>query len=437
MNTVLPELEIYVTTGRVSTMTQRRGSVGPVMARTVEDHATAVAQALASLPAIDVVRDDARGAMLAADVIAAAPVPASATAACDGYAVRAGDVASATPGAPAVLPVTHDVGFATVGKASLVPGTAARVVSGAPLPTGADAVVALVDTDGGVAHVKVWNPAASGHNVRQAGFEVNQGDVALTAGTRLSARHLAVIAAMGVRRVTVHPVPRVVVLAVGAELAEADNRRKPGTVPETTGHLIADLVRDAGAHAYRVSVPSDDHHAIRGALEDHIVRADVVITTGGLSQARHDTVAPVLEHMGEFEVSDVLLLPRARHGVGHINIHDRSVPVVALPGRPVAAFVAFEAYVRDALRAMSGHDSARLTAPAVATHSWQSVAGVEHAVLVRIEEGSNGGLRAAPVGDPLNPSLAALAAANGVAWVPASSATVKEGSVVRCHVWDS
>ncbi len=412
-------------------------TLGPVTARTVEDHARAVAQALATLPAIDVAPDDARGAMLAADVISPVPVPAEATVACDGYALRAADVDTATQAAPVVLPVTHDAGFDSKGKMTLVPGTAVRVVSGARLPTGADSVVAIGDTDGGVARVRVASRVGVGQHVRAPGSDVPLGVAVLTSGTRLAPRHLAVVAAMGVRRVRVHPVPRVVVLAVGAELSGSGPGGIASAVPETTGHLIADLVRDAGAHAYRVTVASDDHKAIRAAIEDHIVRADVLITTGGLSQARHDTVAHVLSHLGEFHVSEVLLYPAARHGVGQLDNHGRSIPVLALPGRPLTAFMAFEAYVRDALRAMSGLDGARPTVPAVATQSWTSVVGVEHPVLVRVDQGGSVGLRATPVGDPLSPSLSALASANGLAWVPAESGGVKEGSVVRCHVWDS
>jgi molybdopterin molybdotransferase len=305
------------------------------------------------------------------------------------------------------------------------------------MPDGADAVVALADTDGGVARVALTARVEPGQHVRPAGFDVEAGAVVLSEGTRLAPRHIAVVAALGLSRVLVHPVPRVVVVAVGGELADTHRRAKPGSIPETTGHLIADLVRDAGAHAYRVAVPSDDRQAIRSAIEDQLVRADVILTTGGLSHARHDTVSQVLGMLGTFEANQLNLAPLARHGVGRIEGHGRTVPVLALPGRPATAHLAFEAYVRDALRAMSGHDAARATAPALATQGWTSPRGLEHPVPVRLESGGSVGLRATPTGDPANPSLTSIAAANGLAWVPADSTEVNEGSVLRCEVWES
>lgn len=408
-----------------------------VSPRSLADHCDAVLAALATLPAIDVARDDARGAMLAADVVAGSAVPPRAVAACDGYALRAHDVDAVRPGVPLTLPVTHDIDFDARGKGRLVPGTAARIVSGAPLPDGADSVVGHAETDGGVAHVTLTSRVEHGLNVRAAGFDVEAGAVVLSAGTRLAPRHIAVVAALGLSRVLVHPVPRVVVVAIGGELATHDRRPKPGSVPETTGHLIADLVRDAGAHAYRIAVPSDDRHAIRAAVEDQMVRADVILTIGGLSHSRHDTVTQVLGVLGEFQASEVQLAPLARHGIGRIEAHGRTVPVLALPGRPVTAYLAFEAYVRDALRAMSGHDAARTTVPASTTQGWASRGGLTHLVPVRLETGGSVGLRATPTGDPANPSLTSIAAANGLAWVPAEATQVNEGSVLRCHVWDS
>lgn len=405
-------------------------------ARSLDEHRQRVADLLPTMPAIDISLADSHGAMLAADVVADRNVPAHDVAAHDGYAVRAEDVGAARATAPAPLPVSHDAGFDELAARRLIPGTAARIPSGAPIPLGADAVVPLADTDAGVARVDVWRPVRAGEGVRTAGSEVTEGATVMRIGTRLTARHLAAAASLGLSRLPVHPVPRVVILSVGDELVEPGDRR--AGVADSTGYLIAALVRETGAHAYRIGIVSDDRAALRSALEDQLVRADVIITTGGLSAGRNDTVADVVGLMGSFDVADFPLMPGGRHGLGVVEASGRDVPVIGLPGRPVAAAVAFESYVRDALRATSGHRTAtRATVAATASASWDSPAGVVHAVPVLIEEGGAVGYTVAPVGDPLATTVADLAAANGLVLLPADVTAIRAGTVLRCISWEA
>jgi molybdopterin molybdotransferase len=219
---------------------------------------------------------------------------------------------------------------------------------------------------------------------------------------------------------------------------EPGEKRVQGGVTEATGHLIAALIRESGAHAYRVGIVSDNRLALRAALEDQLVRADVVVTLGGLSGARNDTVAEVVGLMGTFEVSTFPLTPGGTHGAGHISASGRVVPVIGLPGRPLAAAVAFESYLRDALRAMSGHATGtRATVAATALDSWTSPAGVVQAVPVLIEEGGSVGATVRLVGDPAAPTVADLAAANGMVLLPADATEIREGTVLRCIAWDA
>ena len=407
-------------------------------ASSLDEHREIVASLLPTMPPLDIALADAHGGMLAADVVAAHDVPAEDVAAADGYAIRAEDASGARASAPVVLPVAHDASFDARGARRHVPGTAVRIASGAPIPRGADAVVPTAKTDAGVARVAIAQAPRPGDGVRGRGFDVRAAETVLRAGTRLGARHLALAAMLGISRLPVHPVPRVVVISVGDELVEPGEMRVEGGVAEATGHLISTLIREAGAHAYRVGIVSDDRLALRAAVEDQLVRADVVVTLGGLSGARNDTVAEVLGLMGEFEVGSFPLVPGGQHGVGSVSAGGRVVPVIGLPGRPVAAAVAFESYLRDALRAMSGHSTGtRATVTATAAQSWTSPAGVVQAVPVLIEEGGSVGATAHLVGDPAAPTMTDLAAANGLVLLPADATEIRQGTVLRCIAWDA
>jgi molybdopterin molybdotransferase len=406
--------------------------------RSLAEHRAVISAGVQQMPALDVLLGDAAGGMLAQDLVPDAPVPPVAVAACDGYAVLAQDVAGASIPYPCVLAVSHDVSFDARARRRHVVGTAARVSTGVPLPTGADAVVPVAHTDGGVARVGVTGPVKPGEHVRAAGFDAVAGEPLVRQGTRLSARHIAAAAAIGRSRLTVRPVPRVVIIAVGSELVEPGAHRPSGGVPEASAHLLTVAVREAGAQPYRVGAVPDARVALRGHLADQLVRADVIITTGGLSGAPHDTLAEVIREVGEFSVVDLALAPGVHHGYGTLEVSDsgRSIPVFGLPGHPVAAAVAFETYVRPALRAMSGlteHD--RSTVAATASNDWTSPAGIAHLVAVRIQGNSAAGYTALALGDPGNLSLATLANADGYVLMGPLDTDVRRGDTVSATMW--
>ena len=327
--------------------------------RSVQDQLAAVMSAVGPVSPLDVVLHDAMGAILAEDVTAGLDVPPVAVAALDGYAVMAADVA---PGGSA-LPVVHDLQASSTPGLRQVRGQAVRIASGAPLPWGSDAVVPIEATDRGAATVSLAGGVRPGQHVRPAGADVPAGELVLRSGTRLGARQLALAAAMGRGRLRVHPTPRVVLLAVGDELVEPPTKGEPplsagdGRVFEADGHALEAAVRDAGAHAVRVGLVPDDRAVLREALEDQLVRADMVVIAGGLSELVHDTVKDVLASLGGVRLDHVAMTPGPRHGFGSVGAElgrDRAVPLFALPGHPVAAQVAFEVFVRPALRQMAG-----------------------------------------------------------------------------------
>ncbi|MDQ0424518.1 molybdopterin molybdotransferase MoeA [Cellulomonas iranensis] len=410
--------------------------------RTVQDHLAAVLAAAAPVAPLDVVLHDATGCILAADVVASVDVPAVAVAARDGYAVAAHDTYASGAQGPA-LPVAHDLHAGSPAGLRHVGGTAVRVASGAPLPLGADAVVPVEETDRGQARVAFQRVATAGQHVRVAGADVRAGETVLTAGTRLGARQIALAAALGRGRLRVHPRPRVVLLSVGSELIEPTSAARPGTVFEADGHALEAAVRDAGATPVRVGAVPDELAALREALEDQLVRADLVVLTGGLSELAHDTVKDVLAPLGTVRLDQVAMTPGLRHGFGTVGAHGldvvdaggRTVPLFALQGHPVAAQVSFEVFVRPALRAMAGHaELFRPSVAAVATEGWVSPPGLRQFVPASVLGSPDEGYRATPIGDPSAPSTTALAHANALAVVGEGDVAVHPGSVLHCLV---
>jgi molybdopterin molybdotransferase len=408
--------------------------------RTLAEYQSALLKGVEQIAAMEVLITDAAGSILAEDLASEGPLPPVAIATCDGYAVTAKDVASASEVKPVELAVSHDVGWDARGPRRHVAKTAARIVSGAPMPVGADAVLPVGATDGGVAAVRVHAPTRSGANVRAAGAEAAAGKVLVKAGTRLGARQLGLAAGLGRHRLSVHPTPRVVIIAVGRELGDARRRGRAGSVPESNSHMLAVMAADAGANAYRVGAVSDDRITLRTTLEDQLVRADLVITTGGLSESSDETLPDVLRDLGQFDVHRVALMPGRRHGSGLVAVGqgEAGTRVFALPGHPAAAIVAFEMYVRPVLRTMSGYaEKHRPRVSVRSTSAWASPEGVVQCVPVLVDKLRDSGGSAKVVGDPWQPSLADFAIANALAVIPEGVTSVAVGDDVSCLVWDN
>lgn len=450
--------------------------------RTVADHLAAVLDAAVPVAALDVVLADTEGCVLAEDVVAPRDVPALAVAELDGYAVRADDLVP-PPGAPAgtgdvVLPVVDDAAVTAADPVRLVPGTAVLLAAGAPLPFGADAVVPLDLTDRGRARVRVDLRALAGTagaggaaglggralepgtHVRRAGHDVPSGAVVLERGTRLEARHLAVAAAVGRGRLRVHPRPRVVVLTVGDELVEPGRPLAGGRRHDVDGHALAAAVREAAATAVRVGPVPDERTVLREAIADQLVRADLLILTGGLSSGPWDTVTDVLAPLGTVRFDQVAMTPGGRQGFGTVRVADDldasqgdvarptelgvgagsgdgdrggSVPLFALPGDPLAALVSYEVFVRPALRAMGGQPELyRPSVRAAVVRPFASPAGVRQFVPAILNGSPTDGYLVDPVGDPGSPTLAGLARANALLVVAEDTTHVRAGDRLPC-----
>ena len=381
---------------------------------------------------IDAALADAAGCILAEDVSTAAALPAYPLADCDGYALRSEDTYLAGATGPVVLPVLHDASAAAAEPLRLVERTAVRVSSGAPLPLGADVVVPLEDTDRGAAYVSIRDRVTPGGHLRAAGIDAAPGAVLIASGTRLGPRQLALAAAVGRHRLRVHPTPRVVIICIGDELVEPGSAGVPGTVFDANGHALTSAVHDAGAAAFRVGPLSDDRTVLRESLEDQLVRADLLLTVGGLSEAERDSVADVLGRLGSVRFDRIAMSPGSRQGFGTIG---DGVPIFALPGHPVAAQVSFEVFVRPALRSMAGYaELYRSSVLARATRGWTSPAGVREFVPVEALGFPDQGYQMTPTGEPGTLSLTSLARANAFAVVPEARTRVAKGDELRCLV---
>jgi len=413
--------------------------------RSVSDHLSAVLAAAQPMAPLDVVLADADGCVLAEEVAALQDFPRRAVADRDGYAVRAADVV----GAPARLPVVADARPASA-VIHLVAGSAVLVAAGAPVPQGADAVVALEDTDRGRANVAIRGGVRPGDGVRPAGCDAAAGQVVLTAGLRLGPRHLAYAAAIGRGRLWVRPAPRVVVVTVGDELVDAGRRLRDGTVHDADAHALVAAARESGANAVRVGPVTDDRAVLREVLADQLVRADLLVLAGGLSAGPWDTVADVLGPLGTVRLDGVSMSPGGRQGLGTVrgmtlgetdDVGEDDRPgalVVALPGHPVAALLSFEMFVRPAVRKMAGYTELfRPSVRATAARRWGSPAGMTQLVPGTVVGSPAHGYEVTPLGDPDQVSLAALARANVLAVIPEDTIAVLAGDSVACLVLES
>lgn len=371
---------------------------------------------------------EAQGCVLAEDVAARGSLPGFTNSAMDGYAVHAADVAGATAETPAVLPVVNDIAAGNTSALSLATGQTMRIMTGAPMPRGADAVVPVEATDGGVVKVQVFTPSVAGQHVREEGEDVRQGAVILSRGTLLGPGQIALLAAAGVARVLVVPKPRVVVLSTGDELVDVGSAPGFGQIVDSNSLMLTAAVRAVGATPFRVGGVPDDARELMSTIEGQLVRADAVITTGGVSMGAFDTVKEVLSRVGTVQFDKVAMRPGMPQGFGVLG--EERVPVFTLPGNPVSAIVSFHVFVAPALRAMAGRPEQAWPPgylPATADEQFTSVPGKMEFVRVVLDDD-----RARLAGGQGSHMLGALAAADALAVIPPEVTEVHQGDSLEC-----
>ena len=282
----------------------------------VEEHRDRILSAIRPLPAFDQPLMEAFGLSAAEDVHATVALPGFDNSAMDGYAVCHADVAAATDEAPSHLPVVGEIGAGQATLLAMSPGTAVKIMTGAPVPAGADSVVPYEWTDRGVANVVITRAPELGQHIRPAGQDVSVGDLIVGDGTVLGPRQLGLLAAVGRSSVRSRPRPRVVVISTGSELREPGTSLGHDSVYDGNSFLLAASARQAGAIAYRVGIVPDEPRAFMDALSDQLVRADLVVTSGGVSMGDYDVVKEALSPLGSVWFGGVAMQPGKPQGFG-------------------------------------------------------------------------------------------------------------------------
>jgi len=320
--------------------------------RSVDEHLRRIVEMVAPLQPYDQPLLEAHGLPACEDVHSPIALPRFDNSAMDGYAVRVADVEGASADRPVHLPVVGESAAGSSKPYAMAPGTCLKIMTGAPIPTGADAVVPIEWTDAGRATVRIFSTPRPGQHLRRAGEDILDGDLVVAEGTVIGPRQVAVLASVGRAQVRARPRPRVVVLSTGSELRDPGSGLGFDSVYDGNSYMLAAAARATGAIAYRVGIVSDDPQEFSDALSDQLVRADVVVTSGGVSKGEYDVVKDVLGRLGTVDFCEVAMQPGKPQGFGRIG--EDAIPIFTLPGNPVSAYVSFEVFVVPALRRMMG-----------------------------------------------------------------------------------
>ena len=431
----------------------------------VEEHLAEILATITPLTPTELGLSDVHGLVLAEDVSTVSPLPSFDNSGMDGYAVRVEDVADATEENPVTLPVTAEVAAGDTGAYALQPGTAIKIMTGAMLPHGTEAVVPVEGTDGGSARVSIRASTEYGNAIRLAGEDAKAGEVLVTAGTRLLPMHVAVIAAAGRGSVLVRPRPRVVVLSTGNELAEPGTPLVPGRIWDSNSFMLAAAAREAGCLAYRQAILPDHPDEVLPAIEDQLVRADLMVTTGGVSMGgEHDVIKAALQQLGTITFRKVAMQPGMPQGFGTIALPAAvapedpqrrlarprwrrdgyeaaaapapaagdGVPIFTLPGNPVSAYVSFQVFARPAIAALQGyHEPGLDKVQAELTGPLRSPAGRRSYVRGVLDRARK---RVTPLTGQGSHQIATLGKANALVVVPEWVVQMSEGDTAEVMV---
>lgn len=401
--------------------------------KSVAEHKALCLSVSKALPPFAVNLAGALGCVLAQDVTSFADVPAIDTVLVEGYAVRAADLRGVSAVNPLKFPVIGAIAAGSSEQYSVVEKTAVRVAAGVPLPKGADCVVPLRATDAGVLEVSIAFEIGAGENVRARATDLAAGEVILQKGLRISSRHIAILAAAGHDTVVVHPKPRVVILAIGDGLQDPGRPAQPGMIFDANSHAIASAAADAGADVFRVGVVGDETVRLREILEDQLVRADILITTGGIGNDGSDSLKKLLDPISSVRFDRVAMADGLILGVGKLD----STSLFALPGNPISALSCFEVFIRPALRQMAGYSHIeRRSLMAKIQRGWHSLAGNREYVPAKVAGSTAAGYTARPLGNPGVKSLSDLSKANCFIILPEEVERLGIGDLVECIALD-
>jgi molybdopterin molybdotransferase len=392
----------------------------------LEDARDRVLSKIKPLPPIELPLTDAYGCVAAADISAPIDLPEFASSGMDGFAVRAADVEGATPADPTELKL---VGRAMIGQrpdATVGMGEAVKIATGAPIPSGADAVVPIENAEEGDDLVRLVDAVAVGRHVRPRGEDVREGDVLVSAGKRLGAPELGLLAIAGVPHPLVHPRPRVIVFSTGDELIAPTETPEFGQVRDSNAFTIFGALREAGAIPVLAGIVRDDPEALKEAVFNYEIQADGFVSSGGVSVGERDVVKAAFYRRGDVDFFKVAMQPGMPQGFGFIE----GKPFFGLPGNPVSVFVSFEMFVRPAILKMMGR--VQLSRPEVSATLTDAIRGPKSKTVfarVDVARGADG-WAATPTGGRGSNLIATVARANGLAVIPPGVESIAAGERV-------
>ena len=394
----------------------------------IAEYLSTVLGDLELLPPLSLGLLEARGGIVAADVTAQQTVPAVDTAAIDGYAVRSADLLEL----PVTLSVLGELRAASWEHSNVSAGTCYAVTSGTPMPAGADRVIPGEGTDHGRAAVTISQPPGRDAHVRAAGSDLAAGALVAVAGAIVTPAMIGLFAAAGIDHVLVRPKPRVVVFSTGEELVDINSGSGRGHVADANSYSLTAAAADAGGQPVRVGIVADDSEPLRERLEDHAMRADLLLVSGGTGEGPDDTVRRLLGHDGSVTFAELPLHPGVVAGYGRLG-EDR-IPVICLPGDPAAALIGFELVVRPVLRRLAGLDPVfRPSVKASLLEPVDSPIGLREFRPASVAERRGGGYTVQPIGGRL---LTGLAEANALLVLGEQVSSAPAGTAVDVLLLD-
>jgi molybdopterin molybdotransferase len=369
------------------------------------------------------------GLVVAEAVVATEFVPPFANTAMDGFAVLAADTRGATDERPVTLEVVGTVAAGSDGRVPMRTGQAIRIMTGAPMPPGADAVVMVerCRPHPSGTRVDVCVEVPVGNHVRSPGEDLSPGDVVVEPGTVVRPGHVGVLAGLGLAEVAVFRRPRVAVFSTGDELVEGPGELRPGQIRDSNRHTLVALLHELGCEPVDLGIVPDEETILRQRIHEATTTCDALVTSGGVSMGDFDLVKKVLGQLGDMEWMQVAIRPAKPLAVGTVN----GVPVFGLPGNPVSSMVSFELFARPGLRQMMGHaDWGRRVVVATVPEGFaRSPDGKTHFARVRLDTGPGGVVTASSAGGQGSHQLSAMAAADGLAVVPDGDGIAPGGEV--------
>ena len=375
---------------------------------------------------------DALGRVIGEDIAASRSIPPKNNAAMDGYALRSADIRGASPEKPVVLDVIEDIPAGAIPQKRVGQGQAARIMTGAPVPDGADAVLRMEDTEKDGQRVRVFVEALEGQDIRLAGEDVRPGEKVISRGDIIRPAEIGMLAALGRSFISVYQKPLIAILATGDELVDVDENPSPWQIISSNSYALAAQVLDCGAIPVQIGIAKDTREDLVAKFKS-AMRADIIISSGGVSVGDYDLVKEIMKEVGNnMQFWQVAMRPGKPLAFGSLE----GIPIFGLPGNPVSSMVSFEQFVRPSILKMMGHRNLfRKTVRALLKESIDKKKGARHFIRAHIIF-EDGRYRAVSTGEQGSGILKSMVQANGLIVLPEDAASVKAGDMVTVQLID-